>query len=79
MYTKTNTELGEIIKSSGTSYPRAYKEVEHLLVRRVLYSGDCVEKLTNGNDQYFLLDGFFTNVNEIKAFESNVAHITKAV
>lgn len=50
-----------------------------MMLRRVLYSGDCGEKLSKSNNQWFQLDGFFNEINEIINFENSVAHITKAV
>ena len=44
-------------------------------MRRTLFSGDCVEELTNKAKKVFVLEDFLTNVNELKQFETSVARV----
>ena len=48
-------------------------------MRRTLFSGDCVEELTNKAKKVFVLEDFLTNVNELKQFETSVARVKKVV
>lgn len=49
------------------------------VLRRTLFSGDCVEELTNKAKKVFVLEDFLVNVEELKAFESSVARVKKVV
>jgi hypothetical protein len=49
------------------------------VLRRTLFSGDCVEELTNKAKKVFVLEGFLLNVEVLKMFEKSVARIKKVV
>lgn len=55
------------------------RENDLTALRRTLFSGDCVEELTNKASKVFILDEFLTDVNCLKEFESSVARIKKVV
>lgn len=49
------------------------------VLRRTLFSGDCVEELTNKTKKVFVLEDFLVNVEQLKAFETSVARVKKVV